>query len=500
MNAPSPTQTFFSDWGFLPWLGASIVLLVVLVCGGVTTYYCARTARILSRQPLRVLPSGGGDSTWSFQGTHNLEVRHIEAVQEVLRSSQKGGKGKDGSRRRGQKILEFYSENELQAAHLNLLQKLVELYPEVSLCLDLDWRGANHKCLQAFAPLLTAARTRCKFRVPQGPGSPETCLRLPAWSMPSILGNIAEAVAVGSPELDALSLEVPTTSPLTGNYDILKVALIPLRLSCQEFAISRTRLGDTGCAVACGFMRTWSSRLQLVKLLDCEIGDEGASTVARLLLGGPAGGPVSVGLRELSLSANRIGNKGAADLADALPRLDSLERLLLDRNCIGLVGAKALAARLPRSNVRELVLGSHLGGNPIGPLGIEALAGALDDLLSRAAADRATRLGALALEDCGIGEKGAQALAKNLPKSALGVLSVARGDVTDAGAQAILDALPACMMSLDLAGNGLSDMTASVVGETFYRLPQVAVSLAQNNVSPTLRSLLAEEHGTRLRL
>ena len=41
------------------------------------------------------------------------------------------------------------------------------------------------------------------------------------------------------------------------------------------------------------------------------------------------------------------------ELSDALPRLDSLEKLLLERNKIGPPGAQALAHRLPRSNVRD---------------------------------------------------------------------------------------------------------------------------------------------------
>ena len=37
-----------------------------------------------------------------------------------------------------------------------------------------------------------------------------------------------------------------------------------------------------------------------------------------------------------------------------------------------LLDAEALAARLPRSNVRELVMGTHLGGNPLGEEGVQA--------------------------------------------------------------------------------------------------------------------------------
>jgi len=276
----------------------------------------------------------------------------------------------------------------------------------------------------------------------------------------------------------------------------VNIALTPLRMSSQDLILNRQSIGDLGCAAACGFVKSWGNRLQVVRLVECNIGDVGASSIARLL----SGKQHAFGLRELNLSVNRIGDRGVVEIADALPKLDSLERLLLERNQIGHMGAEALARRLPRSNVSELVLGTHLGGNPLGPEGVKALATALDDLLPRAAANRGNRLSALALEDCGVGEEGAKALAHFLPKSALQVLSVARGELQDSHAEAILLSVPNTMVSLDLAGNELGDLTGQNVGETFYNKPQLAVSLAQNYLTPTIKMLLAEEHGTRLRV
>merc|ERR1739841_15116 len=110
-----------------------------------------------------------------------------------------------------------------------------------------------------------------------------------------------------------------------------------------------------------------------------------------------------------------------------------------------------------------LILGSHLGGNPVREEGVEALARALDDELPRAAANRASRLSALNLDCCTVGELGAQALAAYLPKSALMALSVARGHLGDSGAEAIVGSLPRSCQSLDLSGNGLSDRSAAAV-------------------------------------
>eukprot|EP00913_Durusdinium_trenchii_P018300 g17193.t1 len=132
-------------------------------------------------------------------------------------------------------------------------------------------------------------------------------------------------------------------------------------------------------------------------------------------------------------------------------------------------------------------------------MGVQALAHALNDALARAAANRETRLEALALEDCQVGEEGAKALAEHLPKSALMALSVARGGLIDDDATALLLALPKSIAFLDLSGNQLSDLTASIAGETLYKRPGMSINLAANHLSPTIKMLLGEEHGTRLR-
>merc|ERR1712046_525494 len=131
---------------------------------------------------------------------------------------------------------------------------------------------------------------------------------------------------------------------------------------------------ELGSVAVCAFVRPWAARLQVIRLVECEIADEGAVALSRLL------GP---NLRELCLTNNEVADKGITQIAQALPECDSLERLLLDRNCIGDDGAKALGAHLARSSVQELTLGSHWGSNPIGEEGVEAIARALDDEMKR---------------------------------------------------------------------------------------------------------------------
>eukprot|EP00931_Biecheleriopsis_adriatica_P091040 TRINITY_DN64950_c0_g1_i1.p1 TRINITY_DN64950_c0_g1~~TRINITY_DN64950_c0_g1_i1.p1 ORF type:complete len:665 (-),score=92.32 TRINITY_DN64950_c0_g1_i1:56-2050(-) len=487
-----------NHWGLFQWLavGAPAILLVCF-CSCFLVWWRRRTKRSVRVAPQSASEAMGfmnkASAQWDFAQVGPMDSTDLEAAKKALAASVNeeisGKLEAQNGRLLGRRCLSFWASNDLQPDLLLELELLLKRYEGLTLSFDADWRRASDATLMALSKLVQRNRGRCKFRT-----DGLKALEIPVFAMPNTLTSVGEALA-GAQEVDSVSLTVPPGMQ-KGNESTV-VALTPLRLSSQEVSLTRQHIGNSGAALACGFVRSWSSRLQIVRLMECSLGDAGATAVARLV--GGAKQPAS-DLRELNLSANSIGNRGAADVADALPYLDSLDRLLLERNQIGWVGAQALAERLPRSNVRELVLGTHLGGNPIGSKGIEYLAKALDDNLSRAAANRAQRLGAVALEDCGIGEGGAKALAEFLPKSNLQVLSVARGGLTDVDAELILMALPNTIVSLDLAGNELSDLTGSRVGDAFYSKPQLAVSLAQNHLTPAIRMLLQEEHGTRLRL
>lgn len=309
------------------------------------------------------------------------------------------------------------------------------------------------------------------------------------------LAFVAEAVASADHQVvNAFTLECADGEPPGPRLPTLK--LDALRMSATELVqTSNKRLGDAGAYLACGFVARHGARLHVVKLADCDLGDAGAEAVAGLV-GGIAGPCV----KELNLSSNRIGDRGARAIADALRTADVLERLILDRNRIGRSGAEALAKRVLRSEVRDLVLGSHLGGNPaIGDAGAEALAAALDDRMQRLQANREGRLSYLSLECCGIGDQGAMAIAANLPGSAIVTLCLARGAITDGVAAVLLGSLPVTARAMDLAGNQLTDSAAIVAASTLSLRPQLAISVAQNQLSSAMQQLLQEEHGTRMR-
>jgi len=469
------------EWGIVVWTAIAIVggFLLVSCC-----YLGHRCRRRLQR--VHVLPQSAldarifktkGSVKWDFGKAGVVNESDLEAAKKALEDAlqtQVNGPSR---------CLTFWASNCLRVPVLAELDRMLSRFPSLTLSLDSDWKKADDSTLAQLAKVLMKHRDRCKFR------TAGHALALPV-ATTTTLNSLGEGVS-GHHEVDAATFEKGPK-----DAEIFKVSLSNLRLSSQEMIFNRQNLGDMGCSFVCGFVRPWGSRLQIARLVECGVGDLGLSCLARLL----ASRQPAANLKELNLSANKFGDRGMAELADALPVLDSLEKLLLERNKIGVMGAQALASRLPRSNVRELVMGTHLGGNPIGPTGVQALAMALKDALPRAAANRETRLEALALEDCQVGELGAKALAEHVSSSALMALSVARGGLVDDDAAAIMMALPKSIAFLDLSGNELSDLSASIAGETLYKRSGMSINLAANHVSPTIKMLLAEEHGTRLRL
>merc|ERR1719387_2576830 len=176
----------------------------------------------------------------------------------------------------------------------------------------------------------------------------------------------------------------------------------------------------------CGFVKKRAGRLQTLRLRDCQIRDEGAASVVNLAI------QHGSRLEEMSFSHNLLADRSATSLALALQSCQSLERLCLDRNQIGTKGATALAEGLKGSNLKELILGTHLGGNPLKPDGAAAFAKILQE--------NTTSLRCLALDACNIGPWGAKVLAEALPQSgSLEELSLSNNGIADEGAMHIAE-------------------------------------------------------------
>lgn len=494
---PPPSQEAMwsgdpSKWGAGPWIVLSLPL--ALICFAISFFCCWLRGR-RARQLQRVSVAPRQDSAWKDGETKmqwdmaqagRISSQELQKVWKALKDAEKADGGPPRSRH-----LAFGACNEMGEEHLRMLGAILDHHPQVDISLDTDWRSSDDEAIKVLTKLLRR-RGRCTLCSPDLSEGLST-LRLPPNSSPTTVEALVETLtSCAHHEVDAIAFAPP--GPWPPPYFVKSspvVALTALRQSSQELVLRRCAMADLGTIAVCAFIRPFAGRIQIMRLTECEIADEGVVALSRIM---------GSSLRELCLTSNCVGDRGIADIASVLGKCDSLERLLLDRNNIGNAGAKALGVHLPRSNVQELTLGSHLGGNPVGEDGVEALAQALDDELSRAAANRSSRLSALNLDGCIVGQRGAQALAASLPKSVIMALSVARGRIGDHGAEAIIQALPRSCLSLDLSSNGLTDYTATIVAEAFYRIPQLAVSLANNHLSVGLRAILHEEHGTRLRL
>lgn len=486
------------DWGLVQWMviGTPLLVLGFAFC---FVYCFFRKRRTRQLQRVYVAPqrdagplqgAGSAKIKWDMAQAGRLSPPELQKVWKAVQEAEQA-EARSGAIKAQARHLAFGLRNDLGEQHLKMLGALLNRHTQVSISLDTDWRLADDACLRALAAILRK-RDRCTLEPDDGSaGQGLNTLRLPLSSGLEVVQALAETLTGCHTEVDAICFAPPGASQSHMGKSTSLVNLTSLRQSCQELVLRRCALADLGTVAVCAFIRPWAARIQIIRLTECEITDEGAVALSRLL--GPA-------LKELCLTANSVGDRGISEIAKALSVCDSLDRLLLDRNSIGDEGAKALGAHLLRSNVQELTLGSHLGSNPVGEEGVEALARALNDELPRAAANRAGRLCALNLDGCIVGQRGAQALATNLPKSAIMALSVARGHLGDSGAEAIIQTLPRTCLSLDLSGNGLTDSSATSVAEAFYRIPQLAVSLANNHLTVGLRAILHEEHGSRLRL
>ncbi|RLN47852.1 hypothetical protein BBJ29_002810 [Phytophthora kernoviae] len=152
-------------------------------------------------------------------------------------------------------------------------------------------------------------------------------------------------------------------------------------------------------------------------------------------------------LRTLDLGFNRLTDKGATQLAEALETNTSLESLYLSGNEIGPAGARALAQALTKNTyLRSL----HLSGNNIGEEGARFLA---DGIAGN------TALRALYLGTNGIGAAGMQSLATALTQNkSLEELTLGQNKVGSAGARHLATAFATgyvALSTLELGKNAV---------------------------------------------
>ena len=150
-----------------------------------------------------------------------------------------------------------------------------------------------------------------------------------------------------------------------------------------ELSLSGNKIGNRGATALASAVRR-SITLEKLHLANCEIGDEGASMLAEALLRNPR-------LVQLDMRYNHIGPKGASQLAAVLASDKSLTMLGMYGNRIGNEGVGELAAALRRNTK---LIATCLGENGIGDEGAQKLAEALSCNVALTAVDlRANKIG-----------------------------------------------------------------------------------------------------------
>lgn len=269
------------------------------------------------------------------------------------------------------------------------------------------------------------------------------------------------------------------------------------------YAMEDYRLDDAG---ACSLASTLPHFAALTKLdfLGSAIGEAGARALSAAL-------PSLRVLATLILDGNSVADAGVHALAAVLPNLPSLVYLDLRRNSFGVEGARSLAAALCSSGSSQAappLTYLNVAYNPIGKAsGAQDLAAVLlclnalktldlfgIDLDVLGAAHIATALPSLtALEEMllgsnPLGEEGVDALAASLPALSMKTLEVCGCSLGNAGAAALARYLPRfrALESLDCSYNAIGNFGNSLLAASLCGVP-------------TLKSLCWIEDASRLR-
>ncbi|XP_016414052.1 uncharacterized protein LOC107744761 [Sinocyclocheilus rhinocerous] len=139
----------------------------------------------------------------------------------------------------------------------------------------------------------------------------------------------------------------------------------------KEMNLNNSRLLDSGVKEICEGLKNPVCELKILKLSNCALTEESYSALASVL------GSDSSSLKELDLSNNNLQDSGVKPLSDGLKENCKLEKLRLSNCSITEEGYKALASAL-RSNPSHLIE-LDLTGNDPGQSGVKQLSDLLQD-------------------------------------------------------------------------------------------------------------------------
>ncbi|XP_058616116.1 uncharacterized protein LOC131530060 isoform X2 [Onychostoma macrolepis] len=143
------------------------------------------------------------------------------------------------------------------------------------------------------------------------------------------------------------------------------------KTTLKELNLNNSRLLDSGVKEICEGLKNPVCELKILKLSQCDLTDESCSALASVLSSD------SSSLRDLDLSNNNLQDSGVKLLSDGLKENCKLEKLSLSNCSITEEGYKALASAL-RSNPSHLIE-LDLTGNDPGQSGVKQLNDLLQD-------------------------------------------------------------------------------------------------------------------------
>ena len=273
--------------------------------------------------------------------------------------------------------------------------------------------------------------------------------RLISLSIGSLLGKEAHGFMKNLSSLEHLS-----TLDLSGNKNgsafahALAASLPSLSVSCLN--LGGTGIGPRGAkALIPALARDTNMDLRELDLGGCRLGFFGTKSIAAFGL--------PLGLEELNLSKNDIGDDGAWQLTNSLSNLNRLKVLDLSSNAGFGDDAVAEIGRLLPSmqNLNSLNLSKNKG---ICDAGVEILAESLGSTPA---------LEVLDLSETNVADAGASALGRALRVESCHLVRLMLGDckIGEDGANDIMDALDdnKTLLTLAMEGNGISSSRMSIL-------------------------------------
>ncbi|XP_078682081.1 NLR family CARD domain-containing protein 4-like [Branchiostoma floridae x Branchiostoma belcheri] len=314
--------------------------------------------------------------------------------------------------------LKYYIQN-LHSA--NLPDRLI-----LKICGDTDSRDTVQYLQQCFTTSLPGLRLDLTLPKWEHFGSPDLTARLV-----SVLKNVPCLRALG---LSDTKLTPSSLQPLVQGFRHMSL-LEELDLSCN------TDLGDTGMEV----LQVGLSSVPHLAVLRLGWGNVGVGMTS---VGMSSLAPYMrhlVGLRELDISGNEIGDTGLESLTTVLHTFTAMQVLGLRLTSISPTGMRTLVPALCKLTG---LIKLDIGANAIGDPGLECLAAILHHL---------TAMKVLVLSGTGISDRGISSLIKALPHLVqLQVLNVSFNNIGDSGIVSLVQTL--CQSSsLDMEQNPPGD-------------------------------------------